>query len=217
MDDVDPAADGQDSRAAVKMAAVYTNSFMGVDRVLRATGFRTNAQRFEAECLSGAGSDVAEMFLVNSRLRRNDRETEESIKGYFSDVSMVMLSMLGRRRAAKESGIALPVALPLPIALSEAILRRRSVRSFTGDSMDFAYMATVLRAAGGVTAETTVELETGQPVTLRSRATASGGGLYPVDLFVAVLNVRGLSRGIYCYDSLHHAVAPVSGDRKSVV
>jgi SagB-type dehydrogenase family enzyme len=48
-------------------------------------------------------------------------------------------------------------------------------------------------------------------VTLRFRATASGGGLYPVDVFVAVLNVRGLPRGIYCYNPPEHSVTAVAG------
>lgn len=211
-DDKDSAADQQDLTVALKRAAVYTNSFVGLDRLLRATGFRTNAQRFEGGGPSGAASEIAEFFLINSRLCRNDRETQESIRGYFSDVSMVMLSMLGRRRVAKESGIALPAALPLPLALDEAILKRRSVRSFTGDPISLPYLATILRATGGVTAETAVELEVGQPVTLRFRVTASGGGLYPIDVFVAVLNVRGLARGIYCYNPLEHSVTAVAAN-----
>jgi SagB-type dehydrogenase family enzyme len=195
---------------ALKRLAVYINSFVGVDRAHQTTGFRTNAQRFEANCSPGSATDIAQSFLVNSRLCRNDRETEESVRAYFSDSSMVMLSMLGQRRAAKEGAIKLPAALPLPLALGETLSRRRSIRSFTGDTMTIAYLGTILRASCGVTAETTVELETGQPVTLRFRTNASGGGLYPVDVLVAVLNVRELPRVIYCYNPLEHSLMPVS-------
>src|SRR4051812_22250270 len=77
-------------------AAVYTNTFKPIAVWAQSTGFRTNALRFRAigYCKD---SRIAEDFLINSRIRRHDPETELSIRSYFSDSSIKMLSMLGHK------------------------------------------------------------------------------------------------------------------------
>lgn len=195
-------------------AAAYSNSYKVIDCWARSTGFRTNALRFST---LGHSNDprIAEDFLINSRLRRNDRENEQSIANYFADGSVVMLSMLGQEINAGLHEIKLPEACRLHLELGEAIARRRSVRNFTGDAIELREVAALLRSAAGITCRAEVNLSGGGQSVLRFRSTASGGGLYPVDLYVAALNVNDLDRGLYRYGPVKEVLSKM-GDSADV-
>jgi SagB-type dehydrogenase family enzyme len=94
--------------------------------------------------------------------------------------------------------------------LGEAIRRRRSHRHFTGDPMPLAHLGTVLRCAAGVSAMTSVDLVAGGQANLRFRTVASGGGLYPVDLYALCTGVRDLERGLYKYISTRDRIIRVA-------
>jgi SagB-type dehydrogenase family enzyme len=179
--------------------ALHANVFKPVAPWIRSTGFRINGLRFQS--LSDLNeARTAEEFLVNSRLRRDDRETEASIRSYFSDSSIVMLSMGGSDKQMGVRQVALPEASALRMELGEAINWRRSIRNYTGDMMRLDYLAAIVRSAAGVTAHAQVDLSSGGTADLKLRAASSAGGLYPVDLHLAVLRVEGLDRALYRYD-----------------
>jgi SagB-type dehydrogenase family enzyme len=95
--------------------------------------------------------------------------------------------------------------------LGPVVRSRRSVRRYSGKAVALQDLSTVLYYAGGITGELHVE---GVPETAglgRSdrvdlRSAVSGGGLYPVDLFVLALNVEGLKPGPYRYVPKHQAL-----------
>jgi SagB-type dehydrogenase family enzyme len=181
---------------ALTSAAVYANSFRTVKPTVRSVGFRTHELRHEA-ARHLPDRNVAEEFLVNSRLRRRDVEFDASIAEYFSESGTVALSLLGQEGQRGERLIPLPKAIPLKLSLEEAVRQRRSVRAYTGDPVPLAYLAMLARMASGVTGQTGTG--PGGP-RLVLRATPSGGGLYPIDLQFAALRVDGLPRGCYLYD-----------------
>jgi SagB-type dehydrogenase family enzyme len=194
---------------ALVSAAVYANSFRTVQRAARATGLRTYALRQDA--LRHAGDHrVAEEFLVNSRLRRRDIEFESSVGAYFTEAGATMASLIGRSARQNAQAISLPAPLPLPMAVSEAIQRRRSVRTYTGESVPLDYVATLAVAADGVTQAAG---EGGADMALRS--TPSAGALYPVELWLAALRVDDLARGVYAHDAQRQELLPV-GDETAV-
>ena len=81
------------------------------------------------------------------------------------------------------------------MSLTEAVRRRRSVRSYSGDRVSLRYLATLLRIACGVTAGPD---ESTGGIALRSAP--SGGALYPVSVHVVALGIDGLERSTYVYD-----------------
>ncbi len=101
-----------------------------------------------------------------------------------------------------------PVALPEPeyggeMALEEAIRKRRSVRAFGGDSLALDEVSQLLWAAQGITGKRGF------------RAAPSAGALYPLELYVVVGHVDGLSPGVYHYrPSEHDLVLVTNGDRR---
>ena len=95
------------------------------------------------------------------------------------------------------------------MSLGDAISWRRSTRSYTGDPIDLRQLSALVVNAAGVTCHADVSLSDGSETTLHLRATPSGGGLYPVHLYVAALRVERLTRGIYRYDPLRHQLSQV--------
>jgi SagB-type dehydrogenase family enzyme len=79
--------------------------------------------------------------------------------------------------------------------LWEAIKERRSVRNFSGESLEKAHLSQLLWASQGITAEYSgYEL----------RAAPSAGALYPVETYLSVQNVEGIELGLYHYGVRHH-------------
>jgi SagB-type dehydrogenase family enzyme len=83
---------------------------------------------------------------------------------------------------------------------------RRSVRSFAAKGLQLAELGQLLWAGGGDSADS---------ISGATRTAPSAGGLYPVELYVAVGEVRNLSSGIYRYVPGGHSVAKlIDGDRR---
>lgn len=183
--------------ADLSKAAVYGNSFRSAAPWARSTGFRAQSLRHRALSYSGQPR-LAEEFLINTRLVRSSRESEASIEAYFSDGAAVMLSKMGEE--APSARRSLPKSPPLRMELGEAIARRRSCRSYTGDPIELEDLAALLRGAAGITGRAEAELAGGVTVPLHFRATPSGGGLYTIDVYVAAARVNGLGRGVYRYN-----------------
>jgi len=47
---------------------------------------------------------------------------------------------------------------------------------------------------------------------VKLRTTASGGGLYPVDIYLVALNVKGLDTGVYLYSSVDNVLVQLKAD-----
>ncbi|MCH7732003.1 MAG: SagB/ThcOx family dehydrogenase [Candidatus Marinimicrobia bacterium] len=100
------------------------------------------------------------------------------------------------------------VKLPKPkyqgITVEEAIEKRRSVRNYSTRPISLLELSQLLFAAQGVTGRMY-----GEPL----RSTPSAGALYPIEIYVVVNNVQGLSQGIYHYAIRNHELELIkSGD-----
>jgi SagB-type dehydrogenase family enzyme len=107
---------------------------------------------------------------------------------------------LSSMRAVKRQGVAgipLPAPAPLDCRLGDVLERRRSHRAFDPDPVAVDALTAVLHAGYGVTG--VLGADEGQPE-LRLRAVPSGGALYPLELYAAVLRVAGLEPGLYHFD-----------------
>ncbi len=94
-----------------------------------------------------------------------------------------------------------PIELPEPalrgLSVEEAILARRSIRSYSRDSLSLEELSQVLFAAQGITGER-------GGYTLRS--SPSAGGTYPIEVYAFVNRVSGLAPGIYHYLPQGHGI-----------
>jgi hypothetical protein len=115
------------------------------------------------------------------------------------------------------------VTVPLPkykhikMALGTAIRSRRSIRKMSGEPLSLKDLSTILFYAGGVSGEFNCAPKEGFPTTAtlgddyisKVRNAPSGGGLYPVTLFLIIQNVEGLENGLYSYLPLSHELKSI--------
>lgn len=102
-----------------------------------------------------------------------------------------------------------PIKLSQPrtrgsVSIEEALLKRRSVRSYTGVPLSIEDLSQLLWAAQGMS----------HPRGYRTAPSA--GALYPLELLVAAGRVGALSPGVYRYDPhRHEIVLHREGDRRA--
>lgn len=88
-------------------------------------------------------------------------------------------------------------------SIEEALLKRRSVRSFKDSPLSLAEVSQLLWAAQGITS----------PRGLRTAPSA--GALYPLEIYVVAGNVDDLPEGVYNYRPVkHELVRVVKGDKR---
>jgi SagB-type dehydrogenase family enzyme len=113
---------------------------------------------------------------------------------------------LSSTRAVKRLGA--PTA-PLPPprrperSLWDAISGRRSHRAFGGGPLVADELSALLQAAYGITGSLESPSGAGN---LPLRAVPSGGALYPLELYLAALDVEGLETGLYHFDPLRQCL-----------
>lgn len=178
---------------------------------VKSTGFRMASLRCsEREKLN----NIAEDFLINSYFKRNDPEVETSISSYLGDDGVKMVSLVGKEDTSAYRLIELGDGAPLDLPLGEAIVRRRSSRDFTGDPVPLDCLTTLFRATAGVTAMAEAKLAGGAAAQFNLRTVPSGGGLYPIELFVVTINAKGISPGIYRYQPIEDKLIEVGDHTK---
>jgi SagB-type dehydrogenase family enzyme len=196
VNDVDPTA-----YRRLSNAATYANLSKEILPRALSTGLRSNIFRFGALC-ANEPPRIAEEFMINSRLVRNDVEVAASVGSYLSDLGLALVSNLGEEQPNTVNERTLPKnSIRLNMSLGEAMRRRRSSRGFTGDRIDLETLATILRSCAQETGIGEVDLEGTGKARLRFRAVPSGGGLYPLEVYVASLRVKGLECGVYRYNA----------------
>lgn len=104
------------------------------------------------------------------------------------------------------SGKNATISLPEPrqdsdVSIEQSMLRRRSIRSYSGEPLTLTEVSQLLWAAQGITDS------------LGHRTAPSAGALYPLELYVVAGDVEGLEAGIYKYEQVKHELnLLISGD-----
>jgi len=100
------------------------------------------------------------------------------------------------------------IKLPEPrydsdVSVEEALLRRRSVREYTGEPLFLQEVSQLLWAAQGIT----------DPRGFRTAPSA--GGLYPLEVYLVAGEVENLDAGVYKYRSQEHELVKLlTGDKR---
>lgn len=189
-----------DERVETNLAIAAINQTMLRDRHPWVAGMGLRTQQFRQGNLSSPLLPrTAEEFIIASRIRRWDTENLLSISGYFTDQIAVTTSKADAEAPGEVTPIPLPPHTPIRASFSDIAGRRRSVRAFRRDSLSLADVASILRHCGSVTVEAEADLRGGGTVTLPFRAVPSGGGLYPVEVWIDARRVAGLDRAVYRY------------------
>jgi len=95
------------------------------------------------------------------------------------------------------------ISLPQPentnqVSIEEALLGRRSVREYKEESLTLKEVSQILWAGQGITGSSG-----------RGRTAPSAGGLYPLELYIAVREVEDLEPGVYHYSPQEHKLEKI--------
>ena len=95
------------------------------------------------------------------------------------------------------------VALPKPgsSALRELIWKRRSAREFREENLSQEKLSILLEAAYG-----TLDIHDADSERFLRRSVPSGGGIYPLEIYVFLRRVNELEDGLYRFDYTSHSV-----------
>lgn len=159
-----------------------------------------------------AVSKPAEQFILSSKMNEWDRDSTISILDYFQDPMITAYGKLDQDWFNEGESFALASSNTPQMQLDEAIKRRRSVRRYTGDPIDQSDLSSLLRYSSGITGKANVARSDGNEEVYYYRAVSSGGGLYPVEVYVAVKKVKGLPSGIYRYSPRNDALVVSGGE-----
>lgn len=115
------------------------------------------------------------------------------------------------------------IALPQPrfdsdYSIEKALLRRRSIRSYSRKALSLLELAQLLWSCQGIS-----KVESwgriGRGMQLRYRTTPSAGALFPLEVFVTVKRVEGVEPGLYHYlpgpQEVEHSLELVARGEKS--
>ncbi len=151
---------------------------------------------------------VGEQLLLNYRTDNSNMGFQLGI-GRFYEPDAVLSSVRADLAEESREALALPAPKKLRTGLTAVVTARRSSREFSGKSISLTELATLLYHAQGNSGE----LPQGDPnnphQVIKLRTAPSGGGLYPITLFVHALRVDGLEHGTYEYLPHSHALLPV--------
>ncbi len=156
---------------------------------------------------------MAEEYLLNFRRNESDLGVVIGTNNYTLPMAV---GALAHRDMEEDEGdlIALPSYRNVREPLGPVIRSRRSVRHYSGKAISLQDLSTVLYYAGGISGHLHADnvpetVGLGKSDRIGVRTAMSGGGLYPIDLFVLALNVDGLKARVYRYTPQHHALKPV--------
>jgi len=147
---------------------------------------------------------LAELYHENTKL------TPLSARAYGAWITQIASSkMLGALMSKPYKLYTLMDQVELPATppasqLEEMIEVRRSVRRYSGEAIGREELARLLFYAYGRTDRRG-----------HFRAVASGGGLYPLEVYAFALRVEGLETGLYHYDAEHHRLDAVRRGERS--
>nr|MDT0656841.1 SagB family peptide dehydrogenase [Micromonospora sp. DSM 115978] len=164
-----------------------------------------------------AGDDFAgEQLLLNYRTDSTRLGFQLGI-GRFYEPDAVLNSCHADLAEDLRGAIELPKPKNLKAGLTAVVTSRRSTREFTGEPVRLVELATILHHAQGISGG----LPYGNPAdphgVIGLRNAPSGGGLFPISIFVHAVNIDGLAGGTYEYLPHAHALRSVerAGDNPS--
>lgn len=185
--------------------------------------FDTTAVKIPEACYSSSRLSrnhfLSETYLLNRKRNSLDLGLSYGVMGYSS--FSVRGSIIQRRLAEKEEmehtelTIKLPKYRNLKMSLGTAIRARRSIRQMSDAEMTIEDLSTILFYADGVTGELNLASEEkdllpintlGDNYNATLRAAPSGGGLFPITLYMVIRNVKGVKDGVYYYLPVEHSI-----------
>jgi SagB-type dehydrogenase family enzyme len=187
---------------------VETLSDYECGHLLKTVGDVAAGKRFWEDDAAVFYNEHIKMRALNARLEPSSVTAviPESAGGIFAPIPIV-------KSYPDAPRVELPHSTPLPVSLTEALLRRRTERTYTGRPMTVQQVGTLLEHAAGVTGAIATYGYTKVPL----RTFPSCGALQAPEVYVFVLSATAITPGLYHYDVRGHALELLREGRYSNV
>ena len=154
-------------------------------------------------------SFVFELYHENSKLREGDIDLYTWINFVNSDFSIrnVISNPILAYGCSTEISLP-PVIENKSISLYESLLKRRSQRAFEDTPCPIDLFSSLLTYSIKENAEISYD----DGIKWCFRPYPSGGGLYPIDVYIAILNVENIPKGLYFYNSKNHSISELENN-----
>jgi SagB-type dehydrogenase family enzyme len=150
-----------------------------------------------------AQDDPAEAFHESSKLYPSFAARQTRGRLLESHLGLRVSSLRSVKRSSHLAAVPLPEPTLPKMPFSEAVEGRRSERTFGEAPLSLADLTTLLHAAYGVTHE----LDLGAPgLGPQLRTVPSGGGLFPLEIYVLPWRVDELPLALYHFDPLRRVL-----------
>jgi len=156
-------------------------------------------------------NDIAEIFHEATKVASaNFMERGLQATDYLLSRRWTVRTVANYKDYATRPELALPPPTPLEMPLMDALRRRQSVRSFSGQPIGLQDLSNILFYGAGVTRTPAVTML--PHLQMRFRSYPSGGGLYPVELYAFLVNVAGVAPCLVHYCAVTKRAAILSED-----
>jgi SagB-type dehydrogenase family enzyme len=147
------------------------------------------------------------VYHESSKLRENDIELYSWIGLINSDTKIRnVISKPYLSAGSKNNEVSLPDNNNKnQTSLQESIVTRRSNRNFDGEECELEVFSDILKYS----AKENSIMKYDDGVNWAFRPYPSGGGLYPIEIYVYVNNVQKLDNGIYYYNPKRHSLSEI--------
>lgn len=151
---------------------------------------------------------LTEQLLLNYRPASSNLGLSMGVGRYFQRDAIIAAAH-AELEEDTTNAILLPTPKQLRTGLSAVISSRRSKRHFSGKSISMGELSTLLQHAYGISGHLAARPSPLEPeLPIKVRSAPSGGGLFPITLFVLALNVKELELGFYEYQPNAHSLLP---------
>jgi len=156
------------------------------------------------QMMAGASSSPMLSYLLN--LNKQNLNDFKSIM-FYNESSLALL--INQAKATEELLDETTIYLPqkkvnMRAKYLEVIERRRSTRNYVYEMMKLDTFSQILKHAFGLGKRKM----TYEDLSVSTRYYPSGGGLYPIDVYLYVNHVSGISQGMYKYQPYSHSLYP---------
>jgi SagB-type dehydrogenase family enzyme len=129
------------------------------------------------------------------------------VVSYLTDPRAILETARNRKLYRYAEKITLPTPAAAALSLEDCLARRRSVRYFGKKTLSLQTLSAMLFDAIAPTKEATIS--GGQGLRLMMRPYASGGGLYPIEVYPILLNVADRPVQVTHYDPFNHQLSVI--------
>ena len=209
-----------DKEIPLLFSVVNFSSNIPVSMYADTIGIKTSESSYRASMHSEVNRNISEEYLLNSKKSSIDLSTMLDVVGYSSfpiDASLSNRVLLEEEVHKKGNAVKLPPYKNINAPIGSVIRSRRSRRDFKGKPLTMGDLSNLLYYGDGISGDFDFNLNKNEYGTItfsdkyisKLRTAPSGGGLYPIYLYIAALNINNLDKGIYKYMPFTHSLEKI--------